>query len=578
MIEIENQEKSVKPVQRKPLRLWPGVLIVIIMILVRWVIPLIIPNGMIIGIAGGMFGSLAVAIWWAFFSRAPRIERWGAFLLIAAALFAASFLLDKSIATANMGLMFIIYSIPGMSIALVIWAVATSNLKVRLRRGTMVLTIILASGIWIFLRTNGMTGDGRHDLDWRWAKTNEDRLLAQSGNEPSAVPSEKTLADIKAEWPGFRGTNRDGIVHGIRIRTDWKASPPEEMWRRKVGPGCSSFAIRGSLLYTQEQRGEFETVSCYSLVNGKPLWKHQDQVRFYDSHAGAGPRSTPTLSGSSVYTLGATGILNVLDMTSGSLIWTRNAASDAGVKVLTWGFSASPLVVGDIVIVALAGKLAAYNIINGEPLWYGPDGGTGYSSPELFTFSGVPQVLLMSEAGAISVDPTTGEKLWNYSWPIADRILQPSFIANSDLLLTEEYRNVRRISVTKEADGWNIKEKWTSSEMKLLFNDCVVNKDYAYGFDGPSLTCLDLNNGKRMWRGGRYRGWLLLLADQDLLLVLTEKGELALVPADPAKFTELCLFPAIKGKTWNHPALAGNILVVRNSQEMAAYKLPLTEN
>jgi outer membrane protein assembly factor BamB len=348
------------------------------------------------------------------------------------------------------------------------------------------------------------------------------------------------------------------------------------MWRRPIGPGCSSFAVLGNLLYTQEQRGEYEVVSCYDLKNGEPVWIHRDEARFYDSHAGPGPRSTPTIVGGRLYTLGATGILNVLDAGNGSPIWSRNAASDNAVEVLPWGFTSSPLIVGDAVIVALSGKLAAYDSANGKPLWSGSDGGPSYSSPHPMTIGGVFQVLLMSKEGAVSVEPSSGQKLWNYSWSTDDRILQPALISDGDLLLSGDgFKGIRRIRVSHNQGEWAVEELWKSRQMKLNFNDFLIHEGHAYGFDGPRIACINIEDGKRTWKGSRYGGWLLLLADQDLLLVLSEKGELALVPAVPDQFTELSRFPAIKGKTWNHPVLAGDILVVRNAQEMAAFRLPI---
>lgn len=560
---------------RDHLVLLPGIIIVILQWLIRFLLPAIAPKAAAIGLMGGVACGLVLAIWWLFFSRAARIERWGAILLIIMAMIGTSLLLDKSIATANMGLMFTIFSIPGISLALVVWAVATRKMSTLIRRITMVIFIVFSSGIWTLLRTNGMTGDGRQFIDWRWAKTKEEMLLAKGDSTADLPQPGINTVDTASEWPGFRGPNRDGIVRGIKINTDWLNSPPREIWRRPVGPGCSSFAIKGDRIYTQEQLGENETVSCYSLSTGKTIWKHSDKTRFEEPHAGPGPRSTPTLAGNLVYSLGATGIINVLDANTGSVIWSRNAAKDAGIKIPNWGFTSSPLVTENIVVVALAGKMAGYDISTGNPVWFGPDEGSGYSSPQLITMNGIPEILFMSKKGALSVDPGTGKKLWEYSWEVQDRILQPSFIEGSDLLLSGENKSIRRISVKKENDSYKTDMLWESSAYKVNFNDFIIHKGYAYGFDGPYLTCIDLKDGKRMWRGDRYRGFQILLEEEDILLILTEKGEVVLVSAVPEKFIELARIQALKAKTWSHPVLTGNTLVVRNHEEMVAYRLDL---
>ena len=361
---------------------------------------------------------------------------------------------------------------------------------------------------------------------------------------------------------------------------DWSRTPPVELWRRPIGPGWSSFAVAGDRLFTQEQRGEDEIVSAYNLKTGEPVWRHRDAARFWESNAGAGPRATPTFSNGRVYTLGGTGILNALDARDGSVFWSRNAASDTGSKVPDWGIASSPLVVGDLVIAAAAGSLVAYDLATGKPRWFGPKDGWGYSSPHLSTIDGVAQIVLVNGPGAIGVAPSDGAVLWKYEWA-GDSIVQPVMLEGGDLLVASgsglaAKTGMLRITLAHDEGGWIVKERWTSAGLKAYFNDFVVHQGHAFGFDGSILACLDLEDGTRTWKGGRYgHGQLILLADQNLLLVLAEDGELALVSATPDKFTELARVPAIEGKTWNHPVLAGDILLVRNGEEMAAFRVSL---
>jgi outer membrane protein assembly factor BamB len=198
----------------------------------------------------------------------------------------------------------------------------------------------------------------------------------------------------------------------------------------------------------------------------------------------------------------------------------------------------------------------------------------------MFTIDGVAQILLMSAHGAASVAPADGTLLWEYPWPSNTRIVQPALASDGDVLMSFGEAlggsGMRRVAVAHGPGGWTAAERWTSNGLKPNFNDFVVHHGHAFGFDGTILACIDLTDGKRKWKGGRYgSGQLVLLPDQDVLLVLSEEGELALVAAAPDQFTEIARFPAIEGKTWNHPALAGDTLLVRNGQEMAAFRLSL---
>lgn len=565
-----------EPIRQKPLRLWPGVVIVMLQWLIRFGIAFVIPGALEFGVFGGLFGGLAIVVWWAFFSRAPLSERWGAVVLMIVALIASPYIVHESVATAGMGILFFVYAVPGLSLAFVAWAVISPYLSDITRRVTMTATILLACGVWAFVRTGGITNDFDSDFAWRWEETNEERLLAQSGDEPMVIPPVQALTETEPEWPGFRGPSRDGIIRGVRIETDWSASPPVEMWRRPIGPGWSSFAVHGDLVFTQEQRGENETITCYNVTTGKPVWRHGDAARFWESNGGAGPRGTPILNGGRIYSFGATGILNALDARDGSVVWSRNAASDTDTKVPMWGFSSSPLIVDEVVIVAAAGSLIAYDLATGEPHWINPAGGDCYSSPHLVHISGIAQVLLQNESGVTGFTPFDGTLLWEYVWP-GHPIVQPTIIEDGGILVSVDDRNgVRRIAVAHGPDGWTVEECWSSVRLKPYFNDSIVHNGHVYGFDGPRLACIDIKDGTGKWTGGRYgRGQFILLADQDVLLVLSEKGELALVRAAPDKFTELARWAAIEGKTWNHPVLVGDILVVRNGQEMAAFRLSL---
>ena len=559
----------------------------------------------LVRVLGGLAGGAAVAAWWLAFSRAPWSERLGIVGLLIAVLATTWLVGDRSIQV-----WILWYSGPLLGLALVGSVAATSGLDPRRRRAAMAAAILSTCGAATLVKIVGVTGNGVAQFTWRWTDTPEDRLLAQAEAEtrpdivpavppgppaqeseapnlapgspsqaghPIAAAATAPAAGTPANWPGFRGADRSGVIRGVRIDTDWSSAPPTELWRRNVGPGWSSFAISGDLFYTQEQRGSEEIVSAYRVSTGAPVWRHADPVRFEEGMGGPGPRATPTLAANRVFTFGATGLLNALDAANGKLLWSRNTATDLEAATPMWGFAASPLVADDLVIIAAGGQLAAYALATGERRWSGFHGGDGYSSPHATTIAGVPQIVLASASGTVGVAPADGRVLWEHRWdsrlPVLP-IAQPARIDDGEFLVGDGITGVRRIAVTRASDGWTVSERWSSNRLKPYFNDLVVHRGHAYGFDGAILACLDLADGTRKWKGGRYgQGQLVLLADQEVLLVLSEDGELALVNASPDAFTELAKIPALDSKTWNHPVLAGNILLVRNGQEMAAFRL-----
>jgi outer membrane protein assembly factor BamB len=619
--------RALDPSITSTLRLWPGLGLAGCMGLLWLSVALLGGDALVFGLPlatlaliGGALIGAAIVVWWITASRAPWRDRVGVLLLAAIALALVRSLVHASISNGMMGMMPAFFGIPLAAVGLVAGATLARRRDGRSRWLTLTAAIVVSSSALLLIRTGGISGDGRSDLHWRWTETPEEQLLAQAEPMPAppvapppaiAQPSDAPLspsappapsapsvapaappaplvpvappapsappAPLPAEWPSFRGPYRDGVARGGHIDSDWPASAPIEVWRRAIGPGWSSFAVAGDLLYTQEQRGEYEIVSSYRVSTGEPVWQHRDQVRFWESNGGAGPRATPTLHGGRVYTLGATGVVNALDAASGARLWTRNAASDTDTAVPDWGFAGSPLIVDGVVVVALSGRLAGYDADTGAPRWVGPTGGGGYSSPHLFTVDGVPQVVLMRGARTVAVSPADGALLWEHIWEPAVSIVQPVALEGGHLIVTAGDGmgggGLRRLAISKAGERWHVEERWTSRGLKPYFNDLVVHKGFAYGFDGSILACVDLSDGARKWKGGRYgHGQMVLLPDQDLLLVLSEDGELALVKATPEAFGEIARMRALEGKTWNHPVVVGDTILVRNGEEMAAFK------
>jgi outer membrane protein assembly factor BamB len=565
----------------KPLRLWPAfVLLALFWIAFAVVGALEKPYfvGFLYSMAAPAVLLLLFSIWWWRNRTIPWADRvYGCLAVLATGLVVAPFCHP----TMWFGLPTI--GLPVALTVLTLWLLVVQRTGFTWKRLGLLAFLVLTWSYFALIRIDGIDADLKATARWRWTPTEEELFLAEKARETTSLsPSGPALTLSPGDWPAFRGPDRDGVIPGVTLATDWSTTPPRLLWRHRVGPAWSSVIVVGDRLFTQEQRGEQETVVCYEVATGREVWVHADPVRFSETVSGAGPRATPTFAAGRLFTQGGTGLVNCLDAATGERIWSRDVAAEAPAKPPAWGYASSPLIAGGKVIVFAGGdgdrNLLAYEADSGDPAWAAPASHDSYSSPQLATLAGRRQCLFLGDHGLTSVDPLTGTVLWQFGWVMANapRCVQAHVLGDSQLVAgTLTGPGVALANVKQEGEAWQVTEVWSTTQLKPEFPDFVVHAGHAYGFDGAFLSCIDLASGKRRWKEGRYgRGAVLLLPQQSLLLVISEKGEILLLAADPERHRELARFQALAGKTWNHPVIAHGRLYVRNAEEMACYELP----
>ncbi len=503
----------------------------------------------------------------------------------------------------------VMMSLPVVSatgLAVVLWALLGGGRQWSRMKRRLVVVLVVGASYYGAVRFDGFEGDMIPQFSWRWTPTAQQKLAAFLANNPTkpvaAVPAAKTPAAASeteaapenapaveprleitdTDWPGFRGPQRDGVVVDPAAKFDWSKAP-RELWRHPVGAGWSSFSVVGPYLFTQEQRDESEAVVCYEAETGAQVWVHHETAKFSEPMGGPGPRATPTVHDSKIYALGATGILNCLDALTGKQLWRRAILEDAAAGNLDWAMAGSPLVVDDAVIVNPGGKndwgVAAYHRVTGEKLWSRGSDQASYTAPKLATLLGIRQALIFDGIGLAGHALTDGKQLWKLDWSNGPKVnaTEPAIIDDQTLLIGSGYdRGGALIKLTRESSGndekWTASTVWTVKQFRLKFNAPVIHDGFAYGLDERVLVCLDLQTGKVKWRNGRY-GYGQLVRVGNEIVVLSEEGEVAIVKASPERYEEVLRFPAITGKTWNHPVVCRDMLFVRNGEEAACFKL-----
>ena len=456
---------------------------------------------------------------------------------------------------------------------------------------TLIAVVMLGIGwgSFAFLRNEGFDGEYYPGFAWRWSTRHEETLpplIATSHSVPGitlpqSAENSTPARDLPQPWPQFRGSEGNGAVEDDLVGLDWTTNSPKEIWRIPIGLGWSSFASSAGRLFTQEQRGEKEYITCYSSLDGRLIWSHSDESRFSEVVSGAGPRSTPSVAGDSIYALGGTGVLTCLHAADGALVWQRNLVSEMGAPVPMWGFSGSPVILGDklVIYAGAAGDdgLIAFDASTGQKVWGFPSTDMNYTTARPMTLAGQTCLIFCNGRGVHALTPETGEPLWSFRpemWK-GPGMVDPQQISPSALIVAlGDGIGMARLEVTKEHDHWSVSEVWSTTRLRPSFNDSVVLGGFIYGFNQAIFTCIDASTGERSWQGGRYGfGQAVLLKNSARIIVAAENGDVALLEASAKRLNEIARIPVLNDKTWNHPIVVDNRLFLRNGKVAVCLQL-----
>ncbi len=403
-------------------------------------------------------------------------------------------------------------------------------------------------------------------------------LLCLAPGASAAEAEEKVEPWETVSWSQWRGPDRAGVSSETGLAPRWPEAGPAELWRKPLGEGFSGIIVADGRLYTQFANGGDAFVASLSAKDGSEIWRVRTGVSFKDSY-GNGPRATPTLDGGVVYALSASGDLVAVRAADGGVMWQLHLRESFGAKPPHWGFSGSPLIEGDLLIVNAGGdagrSVLALDKKTGKLRWSARDEKAGYAAPIAMTVAGVRQVLVFVADKIVSLDPANGTTYWELGWKTDWGInaATPILLEGDRVFLSTGYdKGAIMLKLRKEGDGVIAEELWRSREMRNKFSSSVLYGGMLYGFDEGTLKCVDPDKGTTLWRQ-RGLGHGSLFAVDGKLIVLSDRGKLVLAAATPEGYTELGAVQAFKTKTWTVPTLAGGRLYLRDEKEIVAFEI-----
>ena len=424
---------------------------------------------------------------------------------------------------------------------------------------------------------------------WDDIDTSADPVASKTAASAKDLPTRKQLVAVGGEdWPRWRGIRGNGTWSGPKFPARWPVGGLRTLWRQPIGGGYSGIAASAGRIYTltkPKKPADTEQVICLDAASGKPLWAHSYTAAYNGLSYGNGPRTTPTVVGDRVYSLGAVGHLFCFHATTGEVIWSRDLVKQEKAEVPLWGFSASPVIVDNLVIVHAGGKpngcFLGLDRRTGKELWRSLADPLGYATPLMIQQSGRRQLVCWTPSHVRGLDPLTGKVAWSHENKVHNGVSISMPIFHRGIVVVSNYwEGVQALRLGDKLSSASL--AWEDRRnLRSLMCQPLHRGDHGYLLDKRhGLTCFELSTGKKVWddgnrmtpKGRNPQATMVWLGDTDRAVVLNSDGELLMVRLSPKGYQESSRTRVI-GSTWAHPAYAGGCVYVRNDDTIACIEV-----
>ena len=398
------------------------------------------------------------------------------------------------------------------------------------------------------------------------------------------MPATAALAQV-SDWAQWGGPHRNFISETKGLAATWPAAGPRRVWQRELGEGYSAIAVERGMLFTMYRKGDNEVAIALDAATGKTVWEYSYAAPFspeYDMSNGPGPHATPLVSGNMVFTSGATGKLNCLDKKTGKLLWSHDLLGEFHGNVRVNGYSCSPIVYKDTVVMMVGGpssSLVAFNRQNGSVVWKKHDFRNSTSSPIIINVDGQDQLVAFMWSEIVGVDPNNGNLLWSHSHPAEHGLNTSTPIWGPDnlLFMSSGYGGGSRVlKLSRAGDKTTVEEAWANSLMRIHFSNAIRVGDFVYGSSGDfgpaPFTAVNVKTGNVVWRNRSFPRASFLFAD-GRFIILDEDGHLLLATATAEGLTVTSKVELLQNQSWTVPSLSGTRLYLRDRKNIVALEL-----